>query len=328
MIRIKCDMKRIAILHADYVNEVLVPRFFQRYNNKNILLKKYLNSLLGDDKREITDQLKKLCVNENLDELVRQEQEIRDAVNCWARDISKEKLSLFDIKNFWDEVLNYSGFGQGVKKGKYSITWNRHLFVKMTNVSVCPYCNRNYITSYVEENKDDIKTTASLDHYYPKATYPFLQMNIYNMVPSCIVCNSYTKSSRVFHHLNPYFDDGSISFEIDSTSLNSLFPYMKCKSRVRVVSEKDLKSKQSIEAFKLSEIYESHNIVVDELYQKVMDYENFAEDYYLRLLGNIDIGIDNVYKNWFDFLDQEETEEPLVKMKKDIFNQIMGYKEK
>ena len=52
--------------------------------------------------------------------------------------------------------------------------------------------------------------------------------------------------------------------------------------------------------------------------------ENFKENYYEKLLGEIDIGIDNIYKNWFDFLFKEEKDEPLVKLKKDIYNQIIG----
>ncbi len=57
---------------------------------------------------------------------------------------------------------------------------------------MCPYCNRQYISSY-EYGIDDSRTTADADHYYPKEQYPILQMNIFNLVPSCNVCNSRTK---------------------------------------------------------------------------------------------------------------------------------------
>ncbi|MFM9745842.1 hypothetical protein ACKI2C_50665, partial [Streptomyces brasiliscabiei] len=67
--------------------------------------------------------------------------------------------------------------------------WSRHKFITSLGVKVCPYCNRQYITSY-ESEADDMKTTADADHYYPKVEYPILQMNIFNLIPSCGVCNS------------------------------------------------------------------------------------------------------------------------------------------
>lgn len=320
-------MSRILEIHLKYVEEYLAPRFFGEYGQISDQLKEYLLSLLGSCQTEILEQLKRFCTDIELGSLIDEERNVREAVYNDKGDSPQKALQYDEIKKFWDTVLDYREFGRGVRKGKYSITWNRHLFVQMTNVKVCPYCNRNYITSYIEKDKDDeIITTASIDHYYQKARYPFLQMNIYNMIPSCTVCNTYLKGMKEFKHLNPYIDDGSICFKIDLNSIKSLYSSKDNKKRIQVTSGDDQKSKNSVEAFKLSKIYEAHSSMADELQQKVMDYENFAEDYYRKLLGDIDIGIGNVYKNWFDFLDKEEGDEPLVKLKKDIFKQIRGGK--
>lgn len=318
-------MNKISMIHSRYVEEYVAPRFFQAFSQTSDYLRKYLQSLLGNEQVEILKQLKKLCTDKELKSLIYKEKRIREAVYLNNKDLEGRLLENEEIKKFWDTVLDYKDFGRGVRKGKYSITWNRHLFVEMTNVKVCPYCNRNYITSYMENGKaEEITTTASIDHYYSKSKYPFLQINIYNMIPSCTICNSYVKGSKEYEHLNPYVDDGSIHFETDFSSIENLYSQKDGQKRIRVISGRDQKSKKSIEVFKLSKIYETHDDIADEVKQKAMDYENFKEDYYKKLLGDIDIGINNIHKNWFDFLDKEEGEEPLIKLKKDIYKQIRG----
>lgn len=51
-------------------------------------------------------------------------------------------------------------------------------------IPVCPYCNRLYIT--VLKRK---KVRPQLDHFFPKSLYPYLALSLYNLVPSCGVCN-------------------------------------------------------------------------------------------------------------------------------------------
>ena len=72
-------------------------------------------------------------------------------------------------------------------------------------VSVCPYCNRQYVTNYESDN--DEKTSADLDHYYCKSRYPFLALSVYNFVPSCQICNTLFKGDKDFYleeHINPH----------------------------------------------------------------------------------------------------------------------------
>ena len=89
-------------------------------------------------------------------------------------------------------------------------------------IKVCPYCNRQYITSYSvsPEGKRIRKTTTDTDHYYPVSKFPFLSMNIHNMVPSCQICNSRLKLDKVSckrdAHLYPLYgseqQSGTIPF--------------------------------------------------------------------------------------------------------------------
>lgn len=61
--------------------------------------------------------------------------------------------------------------------------------LRKMKVEVCPYCNRQYIHTVKSG-----KVRAQFDHYYPKSLYPYLALSLYNMIPSCAVCNT-AKSS-------------------------------------------------------------------------------------------------------------------------------------
>lgn len=56
--------------------------------------------------------------------------------------------------------------------------------LKKMDVTVCPYCNRQYIFTLKSGN-----ARPQFDHYYPKSVYPYLALTLFNMIPSCSVCN-------------------------------------------------------------------------------------------------------------------------------------------
>lgn len=51
-------------------------------------------------------------------------------------------------------------------------------------ILVCPYCNRLYITVLKSG-----KVRAQLDHFFSQSRYPYLALCLYNLIPSCGVCN-------------------------------------------------------------------------------------------------------------------------------------------
>lgn len=171
-----------------------------------------------------------------------------------------------------------------------------------TKVKVCPYCNRQYITSY--ESKDGTeKTTADVDHYYPQSAYPYLQMNIYNMIPSCNICNSKAKGPKDERHLNPYkASSDSLLFEVLLDNIDMM--YSSEIERIAVNSRGNPKAIASNEVFKLDKIYQVHLEDVKSLFFHIKEYEAFKEDYYTKTMG-FDIG--NIFSLWFDFLNGRKT---------------------
>ena len=129
-----------------------------------------------------------------------------------------DKVALEDyIKEFGDyssnkkdadvllkDVFKYENYSKRMVVGK---------ILEKMNVSVCPYCNRQYIFT-LERGK----ARPQLDHYFPKSSYPYLALSLYNMVPSCSICNmaksalDTTKTPILY----PFDDEmgNDISFEI------------------------------------------------------------------------------------------------------------------
>lgn len=76
------------------------------------------------------------------------------------------------------------------------------------HVRVCPYCNQIYtvtLPSPEELNEgEEFKTTrATFDHFYSKSEYPYLAVSLFNLIPSCGICNS-NKSNKKEKIIYPY----------------------------------------------------------------------------------------------------------------------------
>ncbi|MEY8268394.1 hypothetical protein AALA79_18765 [Lachnospiraceae bacterium 64-25] len=56
---------------------------------------------------------------------------------------------------------------------------------RQLGVKVCPYCNRMYTTTLFGEDK----IRPDFDHFYPKSKYPYLAVSLFNLIPSCSMCN-------------------------------------------------------------------------------------------------------------------------------------------
>lgn len=65
-------------------------------------------------------------------------------------------------------------------------------------IKTCVYCNSAYINSY-EISKGIKKQQFDLDHFIPKSACPLFALSLYNFVPSCQVCNSRIKNSKLYY---------------------------------------------------------------------------------------------------------------------------------
>nr|WP_307992105.1 hypothetical protein [uncultured Niameybacter sp.] len=282
-------------------------------------------------------------------------QDFQSKLKKWARESEKNEVCRKDKETFlkmqyeqeWyiyefnkeiSKVFDYKKFTTGDKK----IEWGRHQLLSMLGIDVCPYCNRNYITYYDEGDMQ--KTTADLDHYYPKSKYPFLALSLYNFVPSCQICNSRFKLDKEIYSLYPYEEGfgNNAKFrtkfcknkdEWDINYLLGLEGDFELEIAINENIDEDMKKKieGSKELFHLEAIYDSHKEYVREIIKKIYCYnderiEELAQEYPELFKSNQEV-IEMVFGNYM--IDEERMiQRPLSKLTQDMVKEFrVSFKE-
>ena len=246
------------------------------------------------------------------------------------------KLNLSE-KNLKDliKIFNYDYFSD-LEPPK----WGRHKLLTSLGVKVCPYCQRNYITSYtLEENKVE-KATDDLDHFYPKKDYPFLALSLYNFIPSCSICNSrmklkkttYDKDNKKNSIVYPYIDNFKGVFKTNNQLLEVLLG-SRDTFEVIIDDQEDSKTHATIDMFKLDKIYkEAHNEyllhMMESIKNKPESYLKSIAEFFIKedsqdkeelekvILDNLKAIVLEPYKF------KIENGEPLAKLTKDILKEF------
>ncbi|MBU3133104.1 hypothetical protein KPL40_11635 [Clostridium gasigenes] len=291
----------IIICHTEYVKTIVNNRLEKVVDVQGLKSKweqsKYVNAielikkLFGDEKEKRNLNLTKFCISEDLEGII--EEFDRIYKGFYKENITEdEKITLEGTKEIFKYVMGYESFNEGTNKLKSSdnFRWSRHDFINKLNIKVCPYCNRNYITSYISSKEDILigkqrkKTTADADHYYCKDSYPILAINIYNLIPSCGVCNSKMKGNKVKDkagcHLYPYKDDSdALYFSTPFNDIGELYNFketeIKIGLNIKPNNNFNTKNKiikwvaQSREIFKVKGVYKIH--------MNVKQYNNYIE---------------------------------------------------
>lgn len=85
------------------------------------------------------------------------------------------KCKLDQLNKSLEMIIDYNYLTESV----------RHFILCSSEIRVCPYCNRQYITAY---NKDgNLRSTSDLDHFYPKAAFQLYSLILSQLAPYVIV---------------------------------------------------------------------------------------------------------------------------------------------
>jgi len=241
----------------------------------------------------------------------------------FAKGLSTRKRSIAqttlinDIETRVDElapIFKYTG-NFATKSTPYSA----YNLAANLNINTCVYCNRIYTKTVINPHKI---TRPEFDHWYPKSTYPLLALSFYNLIPSCHICNSSVKSNTLMNttdFLHPYIpEDIDLKFSYWIEGIN--------KYMFNIKRPFPSKEHNTVEAFKIEQIYETHR---DEINDLVRLRRLYSLDYLLKLkslLKSVDsnISMEEIYRLAFGthYKNENFSKRPLSKMKRDILEEL------
>lgn len=203
--------------------------------------------------------------------------------------------------------------------------------LKKLNINVCPYCNRMY-TITLEHGS----VRPQLDHYYPKNLYPYLSVSLYNLIPSCPICNQKKSSLDTFEKpiLHPYKEEfgNDVFFELSPTK--NCYKYLIGDSNEFEVEiqclNPELKTKidNLNKTFAITEIYNEHKEYIVDLLKIMVIYNQSQLDEYNTnfsyLFNESNLNTDKeIYSLIIPNIPKESWgKRPFGKLTNDIYNQF------
>ena len=184
--------------------------------------------------------------------------------------------------------------------------------VKSLELSVCPYCNRNFINS-----------SADIDHFFPKTKYTVFSLSFFNLIPVCSVCNRKKNNNDIY--VSPYDcakqTDSIIKFIPFPKSITEFSP--KIKPLVREMQS-------NVDVLKLEDSYEIHSDLIAELYFKTLKYpKNYIKYLGELALSPVKVNMSPQEFHYGNYLKESNYyKRPLSKMTKDMIDCFRKYREK
>lgn len=316
----------------------------QWYKNAMLpgLVKRVMNSGLPDDVKSILlpavipfkrdeSELEGLLIEPPVESKQRQDRLMELIVGKFPI-YENIRFLLANLKRELVNVFDYEGqISKSTSKSYYLTHWQG----KYT----CTYCNRSYTITVVSRaqrtrghkiGKNDSERIARphLDHWYDKADYPLLSLNIFNLIPSCPVCNSAVKGKTNFDvatHIHPYLTEKSepdFKFRLESNSeKNSDFPF--------IVGIDDSKSsvaeRNTIRDLCLKEVYAYHGMLeAKDIYDwRIKNNYDYLKSLFSGALKKYHKTTEDIYRMFFgtEYVMDKNLDRPFSKLKRDILIQ-------
>ncbi|MCO1603866.1 hypothetical protein [Desulfosporosinus nitroreducens] len=204
---------------------------------------------------------------------------------------------------------------KSVAKSEEKGTSMRVRIVKNTGLTVCPYCNRDYINSRAEN-----VSGAQLDHFFSKSEFPVFAVCLYNLVPVCGNCNR-VKNTQSLSFTSPF--DNSIDWEKDIS-----FSYSGSTLKdIKIIINNKGNLANNINGMRIDEAYQIHGIEVLELIEKEQMYNSTQREELKRVLAPVNLTDLEIKKIIFG---SEITKDcmrtkPLGKMMHDLHKELKIY---
>lgn len=172
---------------------------------------------------------------------------------CFCKIENKDNTIIDVYKTIHD---SYESVAKSIKNGVSM----RVRIVRNSGITVCPYCNRDYINC-----RADNVSGAQLDHFFNKSKFPLFAVCLYNLVPVCGNCNR-VKGSKPLTFVSPF--DKSIDWEKDIS-----FSYTGSTLKdIKIIINSKGNLENNIKEMKINEAYQIHDVDILELIEKEQMY--------------------------------------------------------
>jgi len=160
-------------------------------------------------------------------------------------------------------IFNYNEFLTSKKNIRNEILAN-------IKVTICPYCNRQYIDTYSHEG--NIKSIAQIDHLLPKSIFPLYSLTLLNFVPSCSYCNCIIKKDKLFPWKKFYTDNAPDEqyFELNYHDTEGL--YGKSSGFDLTITATKKEDLEHASFFRHQEIYKNHKEDITSILRKRLTF--------------------------------------------------------
>lgn len=237
------------------------------------------------------------------------------AIKESIKDDSNFKIEIDKLKNGKKSKNNFLIDAYKKLRTKYGKE-----LIEKTGVTVCPYCNRNFVNN----GKD--RAMAQFDHFFDKKTFPLFAISLYNLIPCCSSCN-HTKQSESIS-FSPYdYDfrtDDMLTFDYCFENINKYRIKINTNENITDCNGKRRKNPiaSNIEVLQLREQYNLHT---DLLKQIIFKTRTMPESYLqeiremLKTTIDLDLGMTEEEIYYDNYLSEEKYHlRPLSKFTHDI----------
>lgn len=167
-----------------------------------------------------------------------------------------------------------------------------------------------------------MKGLFQFDHFYDKSDYPYLSMSLYNLIPSCSLCNHQKRTTLLDLRYNPYFKGISNEFHFKVVDSFQLRSGKVGADKIDIKIERNARGQgidELQEDLHLEEQYSRHKDIVQEIYDKA-----YSETYYRNMLTCIsDVEREKLLNQWMGISMNIDdiAKRPLTKFCQDILKQ-------
>ena len=199
----------------------------------------------------------------------------------------------------------------------YKERFPRQEFVEELQITVCPYCNRNFVNSTYK------RTMCDLDHFYDKETYPILAVSFHNLVPVCHACNHAKASKSISYspHNMKFNTDDLLAFDFFIDGMD----FLSDNQQIGIEIDCSREFETNVRVLKLREVYQIHSDIVQECIKKaIMFNPKYMTDLFNTYNGLFE-SEEELYRIVFGNYMEESFygKRPLSKLTKDILSKLL-----